>query len=141
MRRGPRPARTIKVSIRRRPGVAGLRRDKPPRGTSPRPAAEKETTMEGAANNNASRPKPLFSRTLRSGAKLFFIDVYEGRIGVPYLSICENRKDKDGNFTRIRLFLNREAVPEMRDALDEVHEFFESHVPAGAPARGGGEEA
>jgi hypothetical protein len=84
--------------------------------------------------DNANRPKPLFSRTLRCGGKLYFLDVYEGRIGLPYLSICENRKDKDGNFTRIRMFLDREAIPEMRDALDEVHDFFEAHLAGIRPA-------
>jgi hypothetical protein len=53
------------------------------------------------------------------------------------VSICENRKDKDGNFTRIRLFLNREAVPEMRDALDEVNDYFENNIP---PSTGESEE-
>jgi hypothetical protein len=81
-----------------------------------------------------NRPRPLFSRTLRANGKLFFLDVYEGRTGVPYLSICENRKDKDGHFTRIRLFLDREVVPEMRDALDEVHDFFENHLADVRPA-------
>jgi len=83
---------------------------------------------------NANRPRPLFSRTLRPNGKLIFLDVYEGRTGVPYLSICENRKDKDGNFTRIRMFLDREAVPEMRDALDEVNDFFETHLADVRPA-------
>jgi len=75
------------------------------------------------------RPKPLFSRTLRPNGKLFFLDVYEGRMGLTYLSICENRKDKEGNFTRIRMYLTPEAVPEMRDALDEVHAFFQRYTP------------
>jgi hypothetical protein len=83
---------------------------------------------------NSNRPRPLFSRTLRTNGKLIFLDVYEGRTGVPYLSICENRKDKDGNFTRIRMFLDREAIPEMRDALDEVHDFFENHLADVRPA-------
>jgi hypothetical protein len=85
----------------------------------------------------ADRPKPLFSRTLRPNGKLFFLDVYEGRTGCQYVSICENRKDKDGNFTRVRLFLSREAVPEMRDALDEVNDFFENNIP---PSTGESEE-
>ena len=75
------------------------------------------------------RPKPLFSRTLRPNGKLYFLDVYEGRTGYTYLSICENRKDKEGNFTRVRMFLDPTAVPELRDALDEVHAFFERHNP------------
>jgi hypothetical protein len=83
---------------------------------------------------NANRPRPLFSRTLRTNGKLYFLDVYEGRTGEPYVSICENRKDKDGNFTRIRRVLDREAVPEMRDALDEVHYFFETHLADAKPA-------
>ena len=72
-------------------------------------------------------PKPLFSRTLRPGdGKLYFIDVYEGRTGAPYLSICENRKDKDGNFTRVRIYFTRGAVPQIRDAFDEAHRFLET---------------
>ena len=50
-------------------------------------------------------------------------------MGLTYLSICENRKDKEGNFTRIRMYLTPEAVPEMRDALDEVHAFFQRYTP------------
>ena len=98
--------------------------------------------MNGAKNGNGNfnRPKPLFSRTIRPNGKLYFLDIYESRNGYPYLSICENRKDKEGNFTRIRLFLGREAIPEMRNALDDAHEFFESHIPTGAGARNGGGE-
>ena len=76
-----------------------------------------------------NRPRPLFSRTLRPGGKLFFLDVYEGRTGTPYLSICENRKDKDGNFTRIRLYLAPEAVTVIRDGLDEAHAFLQQYTP------------
>ena len=81
------------------------------------------------------RPKPLFSKTIRPNGKLYFIDVYPSRNGgSPYLSICENRKNKEGGFDRIRMFLNREAVPELRDALEEVHEFFEGYTPVKAAA-------
>ncbi len=76
------------------------------------------------------RPKPLFSRTLRPNGKLYFLDIYESRTGGAYLSICENRKDKEGNFTRVRMFLEPVAVPEMRDALDEVHAFFQRYNPS-----------
>lgn len=76
---------------------------------------------------NSIRPRPLFSKTLRPNGKLFFLDVYEGRQGGLYLSLCENRKDKDGTFTRIRLFMSPDAVLELRDALGEVCEFFKSY--------------
>jgi hypothetical protein len=82
-------------------------------------------TMPSAETTDVNRPKPLFSRTLRPNGKLYFLDVYQGRTGAPYLSVCECRKDKEGNFSRIRLFLDRAAIPEMRDALDEVNDFFE----------------
>lgn len=74
------------------------------------------------------RPRPLFSRTLRPSGKLFFLDIYAGRQGGLYLSLCESRKDKDGTFTRIRLFMSPDAVPELRDALGEACEFFKSHT-------------
>jgi hypothetical protein len=45
------------------------------------------------------------------------------------LSTCENRKDKEGNFTRVRLFVEPSAVPELRDVLNDVHEFFERYNP------------
>jgi len=73
------------------------------------------------------RSKPLFSRTLQSTEKIYFVDVYEGRQGGLYLSICENHKDRDGNFTRIRMHLAPEMVPGMRDALDEIHAFFQRY--------------
>jgi hypothetical protein len=80
-------------------------------------------------------PRPLFSKTLRPDGKLYFLDVYEGRTGGVYLSLCETRKDKEGRFTRIRIFLEPHAVPELRDALDEVHVFLKSRpVTSHAPA-------
>lgn len=82
------------------------------------------------------RPKPLFSKTIRPGGKIYFLDVYPSRNGgLPYLSLCENRKNKEGGYDRIRLFLNRDAVPEVRDSLEEVNEFFESYTPAAAGAQ------
>lgn len=75
-----------------------------------------------------TRPKPLFSKTLRPNGKLYYLDVYPGRNGVPYVSLCENRKNKEGGLDRIRIFLGPEAIPEMRDAFDEVHEFFASYA-------------
>jgi hypothetical protein len=73
------------------------------------------------------RPRPFFSKTLRPNGTILFLDVYAGRQGGLYLSLCGSRKGKDGTFTRIRLFLNPEAVPELRDALGEVCEFFQSY--------------
>lgn len=80
------------------------------------------------SENTVSRPKPLFSKTIRPNGRLYYLDVYEGKTGYRYLSICENRKDKEGGFTRVRMFLNPEGIPEMRDALDEVNEFFASYA-------------
>lgn len=79
--------------------------------------------------SDESRPKPVFSKTLRPNGKLYYLDVYPGRKGgSPYLSLCENRKNKEGGLDRIRIFLSPEAIPEMRDALDEVHAFFASYA-------------
>ena len=83
------------------------------------------------------RPKPLFSRTLKIGyhypggkssakRNVFFLDVYTGRNGEPYLCVCENRMDGDGNFQRIRIYVSREGIAGMRDALDEINDFLES---------------
>ena len=71
------------------------------------------------------RPRPLFSKTLRPEGRLYFLDVYKARNGgLPYLSICENRRDREGGFHRVRLFLSPLAVSEMREALGEVDEFL-----------------
>jgi hypothetical protein len=71
-------------------------------------------------------PKPLFSKTVRSAGQLYFLDVYEGRRGNVYLSICENRMDRQGNAIRIRIFIERDALPEMCDAMNEVARFLKS---------------
>src|SRR3990172_9557496 len=95
-------------------------------------AKKREATMskQSVAPMN-ERLKPLFSKTLRPGGKLFYLDVYPSRNGWnPYLSLCENRKNKEGGLDRIRIFVNAEAVPELRDALDEIHEFLENYTPS-----------
>jgi len=69
---------------------------------------------------------PIFSRTLKTGGRAsLFLDVYK-RGGKFYLSICENRMDGDGNFQRIRIYVSREGIAGMRDALDEVNNFLDS---------------
>ena len=87
-----------------------------------------------------ARPKPVFSKTLRPGGKLYYLDVYPGRTGNPYLSFCENRKNKEGGLDRIRIFVNPDAVPELRDAFDEIHEFLEGYTPAQTAAAAHEEE-
>lgn len=76
----------------------------------------------------ADRPQALFSKQLRLSRSTLFLDVYAGR-EAPYLQICESRKDKEGKWVRTRLFLQREAVSEVKNALREVEDFFLSDTP------------
>lgn len=71
--------------------------------------------------------QPLFSRTLRPRGMVFRLDVYEGRNAHVYLSIRESRQDLDGIPQPGRICLNPDAVPLMREALDEVHTFFRGY--------------
>jgi hypothetical protein len=79
------------------------------------------------------RPKPLFSKTIRPGGRVYYLDLYPPRNGgSPCLSVCELRKDKEGKQVKFRMYLYPEAVVEMRNSLDEVNDFLESYTPAKA---------
>jgi hypothetical protein len=81
-----------------------------------------------------NRPTPLFSRTVRVGGKMYYCDIHEGRTGTPYLSLCENRRDKDGTVTRIRMFMGPDTLPQIQDALAEAAEWFRNHPVVGKTA-------
>jgi hypothetical protein len=90
----------------------------------------------------ADRPKPLFSRSVKTSRSMIFLDVYEGRES-PYLSLCESKKNKEGVYEKIRFFLNREGVTGLKVALRDVEDFLLSldgrthsapEAPAGPPA-------
>lgn len=82
-------------------------------------------------NNGAVRqPKdrPLFSRTIRTD-QLFLLDIYQSDERPNYVSVCECRKNPEGNFDRISIrLLSQNTVRQLRDALDEVLGYFETHV-------------
>lgn len=71
--------------------------------------------------------EPLFSRMFRARSAVFRLDVYEGRNAHVYLSIRESRQDPDGIPHLGHICLNPDAVPQMRDALDDVHRFFRGY--------------
>jgi len=91
----------------------------------------------------AERPQPLWTTTVKAGGKVYFLDIFPGREGRPYLSICDNKKDAaTGQYTRVRIFANAEAARGLAEGLAEAAAWFganasqemEPQPPADQPA-------
>jgi hypothetical protein len=62
----------------------------------------------------------LFSKRVKAGRRIYFIDVKRNKKGNLYLSISEKRKEKDGSVKRTRVIVFEEDVMKFEDAFNEV---------------------
>jgi len=62
----------------------------------------------------------LFSKRVKAGRRIYFIDVKKNKKGDLYLSISEKRKEKDGSVKRTRVIVFEEDVMKFEDAFNEV---------------------
>ena len=72
----------------------------------------------------------LFSRTVKAGQRIYYIDVKRNRKGEMYLSITESKKMFSGpqdmpqvSFEKHKIFLFREDFGKFEDALREAFDF------------------
>ena len=65
------------------------------------------------------KKEALFSKSVKSGARTYFVDVKETVKGDKYLSICESKK-VDGKWERNSVLFFGEAIPEIFQALREA---------------------
>jgi hypothetical protein len=62
----------------------------------------------------------LFSKRVKAGRRIYFIDVKRNKKGNLYLAISEKRKEKDGSVRRTRVIVFEEDVMKFEDAFNEV---------------------
>jgi hypothetical protein len=62
----------------------------------------------------------LFSKRVKAGRRIYFIDVKRNKKGNLYLAISEKRKEKDGSVKRTRVIVFEEDVIKFEDAFNEV---------------------
>ena len=64
----------------------------------------------------------LYSKSLKAGARTYFIDVREARNKAKYLTICESKPSKDGDkkFTRSSIMVFHDQVEQFRDVVSEA---------------------
>ena len=74
----------------------------------------------------------LFSRTVKAGQRIYYIDVKRNRKDEMYLSITESKKMFSGsaetpqvNFEKHKIFLFREDFAKFRDALADAFNFVD----------------
>lgn len=75
----------------------------------------------------------LFSRSVKAGQRIYYIDVKQNRRGEMYLSITESKKMLNGtsemphvSFEKHKIFLFREDFAKFREALQEAFGFVAS---------------
>ncbi len=62
----------------------------------------------------------LYSKRVKAGRRIYFIDVKRNKKGNLYLAISEKRKDKDGSVKRTRVIVFEEDISKFEDAFNEV---------------------
>ena len=75
----------------------------------------------------------LFSRTVKAGQRIYYIDVKQNRRDEMYLSITESKKMLSGpqdmpqvNFEKHKIFLFKEDFAKFMDALTAAFQFVEN---------------
>ncbi len=62
----------------------------------------------------------LYSKRVKAGRRVYFIDVKQNKKGDLYLAISEKRKEKDGSVRRTRVIVFEEDILKFEDAFNEV---------------------
>lgn len=77
----------------------------------------------------------LFTRSVKAGKRVYYIDVKQDRHGQYYIAITESKRVKDGDdlsrpvFEKHKIFLYREDVEKFTEAFHEVTEFAKQNAP------------
>ncbi len=65
--------------------------------------------------------KPIISKRISAGTRVYYIDAHTDRKGQPYMSISEIPTDKSpGKKKRQRIFLHKENIEQFAQAFAEV---------------------
>lgn len=65
--------------------------------------------------------KPIYSKHISAGTRVYYIDARADRNGQPYMSVSEIPTDKTpGDKKRQRLFIHREHLDDFANSIAEV---------------------
>lgn len=88
---------------------------------------------------NASEKSPdsaiLFSKTVKAGKRIYYIDVKRDRRGELYISMTESKRVKEGGegahpvFEKHKIFLYREDLEKFQYAFNEIANFTRENAP------------
>ena len=89
--------------------------------------------MEESKKSSESKERDiLFSKTVKAGQRIYYIDVKQNRKEEMYLSITESKKILSGsqeapqvNYEKHKIFIYREDFQKFRDSLMEAMSFIE----------------
>lgn len=91
---------------------------------------------------NGADNEILFSKTVKAGKRIYYIDVKRDRKGEFYLSMTESKRLKDVNnnalhptFEKHKIFLYREDLEKFMDALYDAAEFTKANAPESRRSR------
>ena len=76
----------------------------------------------------------LYSKTVKAGKRVYYIDVKRDRKGDFYVSLTESKRVKDGDemqkptFEKHKIFLYQEDLDKFRQAFEEVVDFTNQQV-------------
>ena len=98
-----------------------------------------DSRMENRQNYDqpgfASDSDILFSKSVKAGKRIYYIDVKRDRHDEIYLSLTESKRIKDGTedcrpvFEKHKIFLYREDIEKFIDAFDEASAFALASQP------------
>lgn len=99
--------------------------------------------MKSAYENSKERTDSeiLFSKSVKAGKRIYYIDVKRDRHEEFYLSITESKRVKDGTeeerpvFEKHKIFLYREDLEKFMEAIGEAADFARENSPEPQPRR------
>ena len=91
--------------------------------------------MEEITKNQEGKERDiLFSKTIKAGQRLYYVDVKQNRKGEMYLSITESKKVFSGpadmpqvSYEKHKIFIYGEDFRKFRDSMEEAMRFVEEN--------------
>ena len=82
----------------------------------------------------------LFSKTIKAGQRIYYVDVKQNRKAEMYLSITESKKIISGspeapqvNYEKHKIFIYNEDFQKFRDSLEEAMRYIEEQQGTAKP--------
>lgn len=85
--------------------------------------------------NGGAEGAPLFSRSIKAGKRMYYIDVKRDRRDEYYVSLTESKRVQDGSdlerpvFEKHKIFLYREDLIKFLSAFTDAMQYVGSHRP------------